>query len=538
MKFRRRWIPALVVVVVLVSLCAAGYHALYRGAPDLAACASADRPPRIRPDYADTVIPPNVAPLNFRVAEPGDGYRVTIRAEQGESIEVRSATPDIVIPPDRWRALLQANRGHALYVDVYVRANDGRWTRFTPITNTIAEDDIDGYLVYRRIYPGYNQWRRVGIYQRDLGGHEESVVLSGDSFHEFPAESRVRTSGCVNCHTFCNNRTAKMTVGIRDETYGSSVLLALDGRAVKVDTKFGYTAWHPSGRIVAYSLNKVRQFFHDSGAEVRDVVDLDGALAYYVVESQTLKSNPKIADKDRLETYPTWSPDGTYLYFCSAPIPWADRNKVPPKNYDKVRYDLIRIRYDVETDTWGDRETVLPAERTGKSILLPRISPDGKYLLFCMCDYGCFPIYQPGSDLYIMDLAAAERTGRFEYRRLDINSERSESWHSWSSNSRWIAFSSKRRDGLFTRSYLSHVDADGRVDKPLILPQEDPGFYDSCLYTYSVPELIVEPVRTRQEDLARAVRSTQGVAVTMPLTGASPKVPPPPGGAAWHPERE
>ena len=120
------------------------------------------------------------------------------------------------------------------------------------------------------------------------------------------------------------------------------------------------------------------------------------------------------------------------------------------------------------TGQWGHAETVLSAEQTGLSILLPRVSPDGRFLLFCMCRYGCFPVYQPSSDLYMMDLA----TGR--YSRLAINSEYSESWHSWSSNSRWIAFSSKRQGGLFTRTYLSYVDDDGTAYKPFVLPQRDP----------------------------------------------------------------
>ena len=135
------------------------------------------------------------------------------------------------------------------------------------------------------------------------------------------------------------------------------------------------------------------------------MVDLDSALVCYRVESGKADSPQELADKDRLETYPTWSPDGKYLYFCSAPVLWKDRNAVPPEDYDKLKYDLRRIPYDIATDQWGKAETVLSAEETGQSILLPRISPDGRFLLFCMCRYGCFPVYQPSSDLYLMDLA-------------------------------------------------------------------------------------------------------------------------------------
>jgi Tol biopolymer transport system component len=252
--------------------------------------------------------------------------------------------------------------------------------------------------------------------------------------------------------------------------------------------------------------------------EVRDVVDLDSALVCYMVEGHKAVCPAQLSEKNRLETYPTWSPDGKYLYYCSGPVLWKDRNTIPPENYEKLKYDLRRIRYDVQNNSWGEVETVLSAEKTGLSILLPRISPDGRYLLFCMCAYGCFPAYQPSSDLYIMDLS----TGRYE--SLAVNSEYSESWHSWSSNSRWIAFSSKRQDGLFTRTYLSYIDNDGKAHKPFVLPQRNPIYYDSLLKTYSVPELIRDKIRIKKSLLGRTARNKDSITIDVPITAATPKV--------------
>jgi len=175
----------------------------------------------------------------------------------------------------------------------------------------------------------------------------------------------------------------------------------------------------------------------------------------------------------------------------------------------------MRISYDVNADAWGEPEIVLSARETGLSILQPRVSPDGKLLLFCMCRYGCFPVYQPTSDLYMMDLETGDHT------KLEINSPLAESWHSWSSNSRWIAFSSRRRGGLFTRCYLSYVDETGRAHKPFILPRSDPQSYDSLLKSISVPELITGPVSVDAKTLSRCARSGEAVAVDA-VTGASP----------------
>jgi hypothetical protein len=489
---------------------------------------SIDRPPRIHPDYRDTVIPPNIAPLNFLVQEDGSRYRVKIYSKQGDPIEVFSRTGKIVISERPWHRLLNLNRGGQLSFDVFVKTGKDPWRRFQTIQNTIAREDIDNFIVYRRIRPGHSTWSQMGVYQRSLKNYDESVVLDNEYYQ----------GGCLNCHTFCENRTDKMLMGIRSAKYGSSAVLIEDGVVNKIGTKFGYTSWHPSGRLAAYSINKIRLFFHSARDEVRGVTDLDSLLAYYLVDSKTVKTSPQISKKDRLETYPTWSPDGHYLYFCSAPVLWSDRDTVPPENYDQVKYDLVRISYDIDRDEWGELETVLSAEDTGLTILLPRISPDGRWLLFCMADYGSFPVYHESSDLYMIDLKDFEETGQAEPQRLQVNSDKSESWHSWSSNSRWIAFSSKRQSGVFTRSYLSYVDREGKAYKPLLLPQKDPTYYDSCLWTYSVPELVTEPVRVKGEKLGRVVRGSQKISVILPVTMATPKPGAVPGpGQTWQ-ERE
>jgi len=463
--------------------------------------------PNISPDYRDAVIPPNIAPLNFRILQEGNAYSVTIRSEEGRPIIVCSRTGQIRIPLRPWRALLEANKGRDVFFDIYVQGRDGQWRRYRPLVNTVAAEPIDSTLVFRFMKPLYSWWKDIGIYQRDLTAFDRSVVLRGRSFGE----------GCLNCHSFVGNRPDTMTIALRSATYGSHTLMAHDGQVEKIGAKWGYTAWHPSGKVAVYSMNKVTQFFQAGGLEVRDVVDLDSALVCYRVKDGKAGAAPDLADKDVLETYPTWSPDGKYLYYCAAAILWEDRNTVPPENYDKLKYDLKRISYDVETDRWGQAETVLSAQETGMSILLPRISPDGRFLLFCMCRYGCFPIYQPSSDLYLMDLATRQ------CRKLEINSEFSESWHSWSSNSRWIAFSSKRPGGVFTRTYFSYVDETGRVHKPFVLPQEDPTCYDSLLETYSVPELVTGPVAASPTKLALASRAKPGTSPQIPITGATPK---------------
>jgi Tol biopolymer transport system component len=307
-----------------------------------------------------------------------------------------------------------------------------------------------------------------------------------------------------------------MCLGIRSKVYGNAALLVRNGDVNSVGTHFGHTAWHPSGRVVAFSQFDIRLFFHTARDQTRDAIEFDSLLGYYKLDTQTLRTATPIADKRELETHPTWTPDGRYLYFASASKLWPDNSAFPPERYPEVKYDLKRVSYDLDTDAWGPVETVLSAERTGKSMLTPRISPDGRFLLFAMCDYGCFALYQPNSDLYLMDL----ETG--SYKKLGCNSPFAESWHAWSSNGRWIIFSTKRPTGVFTRLYFCHIDEDGNASKPFVLPQRDPRHYDAFLKLYNVPEFISGPIRTPTGSLVRAVRDPERIHVDA-ITGATPR---------------
>ncbi len=478
-----------ILIVVAVAVSVGACAVWWRPRPDVTAALAVPRLPRIRPDYSGITVPPNIAPLNFSIRERGSRFLVQVTAEAGGSIEIVSRTPKIAIPADDWRELLDANRGKELRFVVHAE-QDKRWQRYEPIVNRVAGDDIDGYIAYRLIEPVHTTWHQIAVHQRDLTTYRESVVLDGMSFGK----------SCVNCHSFANNDPNRMLIGTRSETYGSATILVADGAVKKIGTRFGYSAWHPSGQTAAYSINRVRQFFHSATAEVRDVIDLDSALGYYLVRTGNVKLVPGAADKRRLETYPTWSPDGRYLYYCSAPMLWEDREEISRTRYAEVKYDLMRIDYDPDGGNWGELEAVLLSADTGMSITEPRVSPDGRFLLFCMCRYGCFPVFHPTSDLYMMDLDSGE------YAPLDINSKFSESWHSWSSNGRWIAFASKRCDGVFGRIYFSYVDESGHAHRPLLLPQEAPTFYDSLIKTFSVPELAPFPAPVHSRILGRVIR--------------------------------
>ncbi len=502
MNSRRR---ASAIIVLAVLLAAAPHDDAHALASSPETADSVTRQPGIRPDYSNTVIPPNIAPLNFAVQEPGTAYRVRLRSEKGTGIDIRCNSPSVTIPPRQWRTLLEQNRGGRLSIEIEARREDGTWRRFAPIESAIARENIDSHLVYRLLGAVFVNWNHIGIYQRDLETYDERPILCNTSFE----------NGCVNCHAFANGNPELFSLQVRPSSmkpFASGMLVVREDSAARLSTQSKalptpptYTTWHPSGRWAAVSLTRSEQFMHSAGAETREVYDRYSDLALIDTMTGEISSPSVIADPGKIETFPAWSADGRCLYFCTAPIRKEAPSLPPFAGSETVRYDLMRIPFDPETLAWGKLETVLTADRAGGSISEPRPSPDGRFLVFCRSDHGAFQVLQSDCDLYIMDLTQKDE---LPFRPMAAaNSPRTDSWHCWSRNSRWLVFSSKRDSGLFARPYISYIDREGHESKPFVVPQKDPLFYDSYLKTYNVPELVEGPVRVSQQELSRAIHA-------------------------------
>ncbi len=489
-----RYAVLFVLMIVVLLNCSA----VKTPAPDV--CEKMDRRPVIDPDYTGTVVPPNIAPTNFFIQEHGCAFVVLLSAEHGDPITISSRRPGIKIPLKKWRALLQANRGGAITMTIFVQKDKNTWQQFQSITNGVAAHDIESHLVYRLIKPLYVYWDQMGIYQRDLTSFNEKPVFL----------NRSTDDNCVNCHSFHNHNPERFLFHMRAAAVGTSMMLAYDSETYKIDTSTSfnrataYRAWHPNGEMIAFSANSVSQFFHTVG-ENRDVYDKESDIVVYDVRTNTITTSPGIATVERMETYPEWSPDGRMLYFCVTDglDAYDDYGEHP---YAKIRYDLMRIPFDPESRSWGSVEAVLLASEFGQSITHPKVSPDGKFVLFTMSGYGNFSIYKPDADLYLLD------TTTKDVRRLDtLNSAKAESYHAWSQDGRWVVLSSKRRDGLCARPYFSYMDENGTFAKPFVLPQKDPAFYQTFLKTYNIPEFVNGPITVRPQKLAKTAWDLDGI---------------------------
>lgn len=428
--------------------------------------------PDIWPDYAGVTIPKGIAPLCFAMADDEvTAMEAKVTAPDGTATRANGAEADFDV--EEWRNVVShCADGDSLTVSVSARYADG-WREFAPFAIYVSGDTLASQgLTYRLIRPGYEVYSKMGLYWRDLTSFREEAIIENT---EVP-------NSCVNCHTQRRGPEADFLFHVRGKDGGT--LLHRGGRTEILNTPTSktigaltYPAWHPGGRVIAFSANTTRQSFHQVRDKRLEVFDVASDIVAYDTEANNLIITPLLNRTDSCwETFPCFSADGGSLYFCAA------RPAEMPTEVRGVRYALMRIGFDAEKMEWGERvDTVLSLDSL--SFSLPRTSPDGRFLMFTACDYGTFPIWHKEADLWILDLASG-----LAHPLTEVNSREAESFHEWSTDSRWVVFSSRRGDGLFTRLYMAHVGKDGRASKPFLLPQQTPKKRDrELMMSYNVP---------------------------------------------------
>ena len=429
----------------------------------------AQRKPQIYPEYTDVTIPCNIAPMNFMVAENCE--EAVAKFTYGNEEAVYGDGTKIIIPENDWKNMTAEAKGKSIKVDVYTR-NGESWTKFKTFSLNVAADEIDPYISYRLIPPSYVAYEKLTIDQRNLTNFEEKTIYNN------MIVSTENNGQCINCHSYQNYKTDNMQFHMRQGFGGT--MIVVDGKPKKVDLKTDktisagvYPAWHPKKKLIAYSTNNTGQSFHTKNRNKVEVQDTESDIILYDVEKNEVSIIEN--DSNELEVFPWWSPDGKELYFCSAHFEYKDTTAHETemiKRYKEVKYDIYKKSFNAETKQFGPRQLVFKASEMGMSATFPRISPDGRYLLFAMGNWGCFHIWHPESDLYIMDLKSGN------VRKLEnVNSSEAESYHSWSSNGRWIIFGTRRDEGNFTRPYIAYFDKNGKGYKAFEVPQKDPELF-------------------------------------------------------------
>ena len=457
------------------------------------------RLPNIEPDYVDVTIPPNIAPMNFIIREDGASFEVTATSGSGQhEVHVTSSDGLVQFPEGSWQELLRESMGDSITFRVTKNMDGASEEEYSPFFMRVSREEIDSWMVYRLLPPGYYSWSRIKIVQRSLESFEEESIL----------DNQILENNCANCHAFNNNSPDRFLIHVRGSMGGT--YFVEDGEITRADPRVEempggatYPAWHPEGRFVAFSSNQVRQSFYSPPGKVVEVYDLVSSLVLHDRETNETLSIPSTATEadtaTYLETFPSWSPDGNHLYSARA-LNLIDEESPSLDQIKSTHYDIVRRPFDRDSRSFGAPEVVFDASGMEKSASFPRISPDGRFLVLTLADYGTFPIWHQEADLILLDLDTGE------HRRMDVNSDEAESYHTWSSEGRWLVFSSRRTDGRSTRPFFAYVDSLGNQGKEFLLPQRDPSVYDEMIEALNRPVLVNGKVEMGPRDFLKATR--------------------------------
>jgi tetratricopeptide (TPR) repeat protein len=312
---------------------------------------------------------------------------------------------------------------------------------------------------------------------------------------------------CGNCHSFADNGSVlglDVDYGNDKGAYGilpvsthmvmndEKIITWADYKREEDEITFGLLSRvSPTGRYVVSTV-KDRSVF----VAIPDILfsqlffPIKGILVVYDRETKTFAALPGADDPKYVQTNAVWSPDGQTLVFARTTAYDAqhlnqqnnallDEKDVPEFTVEKkpFRYDLYQIPFN--GGKGGVAKPLAGASADGRSNFFPKYSPDGKWIVFCKAN--SYMLLQPDAELYIIPAQGGVA------RRLRYNTARMNSWHSWSSNSKWLVFSSKVNTP-YTQLFLTHIDEDGNDSPPVLLER-----FTSPDRAANIPEFVKLP---------------------------------------------
>jgi Flp pilus assembly protein TadD len=312
---------------------------------------------------------------------------------------------------------------------------------------------------------------------------------------------------CGNCHSFADNGSV---LGL-DVDYGNDkgayaviptakemvmsddkIITWADYKKEDGELTFGLLSRvSPTGRYVVSTVKDRSVFVATPEIAFSQLFfPIKGILVVYDRETKKFTELPGADDPEYVQSNAVWSPDGKEIMFARSKAYRAekldqknaaliDEKDVPEFTRDKkpFRYDLYRVPFN--DGKGGKAVPVVGASGDGRSNFFPKYSPDGKWVVFCKAN--SYMLLQPDSELYIVPTAGGEA------RRLKYNTKLMNSWHSWSSNSRWLVFSSKVNTP-YTQLFLTHIDENGNDSPPVLLEQ-----FTSPDRAANIPEFVKLP---------------------------------------------
>jgi tetratricopeptide (TPR) repeat protein len=432
----------------------------------------------------ETLFPPEIVAPTFVWSDATEGVAkwVVLLQFDGEDQVLRFPTAEPSWRPSEadWATIKQRSVEQAAKVAIVGVGTDATAASAAIIRIRTSRDPVGDSIFYREVPlpfitavqdPSRIRWRFGSIDSEE----QPPVVLE-----DLPV--------CGNCHSFSNDGSV---LGL-DVDYGNDkgayAILPVSKQMVLNDEKI--ITWNdyrkndgeatfgllskvsPDGRYVISTVKDRAVFVATPDIWFSQLFfPIKGILVVYDTEKGTYKALPGADDPEYVQSNPTWSPDGKSVVFArtkaykkdvvaNATSVLLSEKDVPEFVNDKepFKFDLYRVPFN--DGRGGKAEPIEGASHNGKSNYFAKFSPDGKWIVFCKAEN--YMLLMPDSELYIIPAEGGEA------RRLRANTPRMNSWHSWSSNGRWLVFSSKANTA-YTQLFLTHIDEDGESTPPVVL---------------------------------------------------------------------
>lgn len=336
-------------------------------------------------------------------------------------------------------------------------------------------------------------FRAVPLPFKFATSHLDSIkyMLGDISSAEKPKTLLENLPVCGNCHSFSpDGKNFAMDV----DAFGDkgSYLISKVGKEVTMRPE-SFITWSdfqekstmallsqisPNGKYVVSTLDDNEIFESREELEYSQLFfPIKGIITVYDTQKQKYKALSGASDTMFVQSNPNWSPDSKYIFFTRGKAVQRKQSGMTHGTgiYDinkfqamrdsfltakkKFKFDIMKIPFN--EGKGGKAEPVEGASENGKSNYFPKISPDGRWIVFCQSEN--YMLLQPDSKLYIMPT-----DGSTAPRLMNCNTSNMNSWHSWSPNGRWLVFSSKIK-GAYTQLFLAHVDEKGMDSPPVWL---------------------------------------------------------------------